>query len=81
MSEICEDEKKSRSVPFCSCVDLSCPNHPSNHCSGCLPCVASCLAKKEIPVCFYRKLRPDMERDQDYSFEGFARFVLTGKSR
>lgn len=63
------------SVNFCTCVDYKCPCHPSNHDSGCAPCVAKNLAEKDIPVCFFRKLRPDMDRKQDYSFEGFVKFV------
>ena len=43
--------------------------------------MAKCVAEREIPVCFYRKIQPDMSRDQDYTFEGFARFVMTGKSK
>ncbi|WP_417029540.1 DUF6485 family protein, partial [Cloacibacillus evryensis] len=35
-----------------------------------------CLRQNEIPACFFRKQRPDMDRKQDYSFEGFARFTL-----
>jgi len=46
-----------------------------NHEEGCTPCVAKNLAEGCIPVCFYRKIDPDMDRKQDYSFKGFARFV------
>ncbi len=81
MPEISEETKRAWSAPFCTCADLACPNHPSNHGAGCTRCVASCVAKREIPVCFYRREQPDMQRDQDYSFEGFARFVATGKSK
>ncbi|HQO83290.1 MAG TPA: DUF6485 family protein [Synergistales bacterium] len=62
-------------VPFCTCVDLECPAHPSNHDKGCTPCIAKNLDEESIPVCFYRKIEPDMDRKQDYSFRGFARFV------
>ncbi|HOI81774.1 MAG TPA: DUF6485 family protein [Synergistales bacterium] len=41
-------------VPFCTCVDLECPAHPSNHDKGCTPCIAKNLAEECIPVCFYR---------------------------
>lgn len=63
------------SAPFCTCLDLECPCHPANHDSGCTPCVAKCLEEKEIPSCFYRKIDPDMDRKQDYTFGGFAEFV------
>lgn len=69
------------SVPFCTCVDHECPNNPVNQEKGCTPCIAKCLAENEIPVCFYRKLKPDMSRKQDYTFKGFANFVLDEKSR
>lgn len=64
-----------KAVDFCTCVDHACRHHPSNHGGGCTPCIIKNLAAKEVPVCFYRKLEPDMAREQDYSFEGFARFV------
>jgi hypothetical protein len=63
------------SVPFCSCPDHACPRNPVNHDKGCVLCVAKCLHENEIPTCFYRKIEPDMDRKQDYSFQGFARFV------
>ncbi|MDL2298130.1 DUF6485 family protein [Synergistaceae bacterium OttesenSCG-928-D05] len=63
------------SVPFCTCVDHTCVRHPMNHDKGCTPCVAKCLAENEIPSCFFRKIEPDMDRKQDYTFQGFAKFV------
>lgn len=62
-------------VSFCTCLDLECPAHPSKHDKGCTLCVAKNLAEESIPVCFYRKMEPDMSREQDYTFQGFARFV------
>jgi len=62
-------------VTFCTCVDHECPAHPVNHDKGCTPCIAKNLAEECIPVCFYRKMEPDMDRKQDYSFKGFSRFV------
>ena len=61
-------------VPFCTCVDHECRCNPINHPHGCTPCIAKCLAEKEIPVCFYRKIDPNMDRKQDYTFKGFDRF-------
>jgi hypothetical protein len=63
-------------VSFCTCLDRACSAHPSNHSEGCTPCVAKNLAEGCIPVCFYRKIDPNMPREQDYSFRGFARFVM-----
>ena len=62
-------------ISFCTCPDLECPRHPSNHEGGCAPCVANCLQENEIPSCFFRKIDPEMSRKQDYTFGGFARFV------
>lgn len=63
-------------VTFCTCADHVCRNNPVNHDNGCTPCIAKCLANGEIPTCFYHKLKPDMDRKQDYTFKGFANFVL-----
>jgi hypothetical protein len=62
-------------VPFCTCADHECPYHPANHELGCTPCVAKNLDEGEIPTCFFRKIAPDMDRKQDYSIQGYARFV------
>ena len=53
-------------INFCSCVDRECPNNPVNCTLGCTPCVEECLRQNEIPACFFRKQRPDMDRKQDY---------------
>jgi len=53
----------------------TCPNNPVNHDYGCTPCIAKCLSENEIPSCFFRKIDPDMDRKQNYSFAGFAEFV------
>ena len=68
-------------VPFCTCVDYECPCHPTKHDKGCVPCVAKNLSDGEIPSCFYRKIDPEMSRDQDYSAEGFARFVMEHRKK
>lgn len=69
------------SVSFCTCVDHECPMHPVNHDKGCTPCIAKNLNEGDIPVCFFRKLKPDMDRKQDYSVRGFARFVENNPPR
>lgn len=63
------------SVTFCPCVDYECSANPVNHDQGCTPCVQNCLQDRDIPVCFFRALEPDMEREQDYSYRGFAAFI------
>lgn len=62
-------------VSFCTCVDHECPCHPINHDLGCTPCIAKNLDEEAVPVCLFRKIEPDMDRKQDYSFQGYARFV------
>lgn len=64
---------------FCTCVDHECPCHPVNHDKGCTPCIAKNLNEDSIPVCFFRKIEPDMDRKQDYTFQGYARFVRDRK--
>ena len=63
-------------VPFCTCPDHECKNNPINHEEGCILCVEKCLEENEIPTCFFRKIEPDMSRKQDYTFKGFAKFVV-----
>lgn len=37
----------------CPCTSTNCPNHPSNHNSGCGPCISKNLEHGEIPSCFF----------------------------
>ena len=61
--------------PFCTCTDLACPLHPTNHDRGCAPCIAKNLKLKEIPSCFFNLLEDGRPRD-GYRFEDFAEGVL-----
>lgn len=63
-----------KDVSFCTCTDLACPCHPSNHDKGSTPCIAMNLQQREIPVCFFKKVDPN-QRPPAYSFEDFAEFV------
>ena len=56
--------------PFCTCTDIDCPMHPSNHEKGCSPCIAKNLKKREIPSCFFNMV--DSEKRESYFFEDFA---------
>ncbi len=60
---------------FCTCKDHACPLHPTNHSSGCSPCVADNLKNNEIPSCFFNKVDPDYP-GPGYTFEDFARLVM-----
>ena len=65
---------KNRSL-FCTCTDHSCPCHPTNHENGCSPCIAKCLAQREIPSCFFNKVG-SVKDHTTYFFEDFAQAVL-----
>ena len=58
-------------VSFCTCTDLACPLHPSNHEKGCTPCSAKNLQDKEIPSCFFRAVGYP-KPTKDWYFEDFA---------
>ena len=64
--------------PFCTCKDLSCPLHPTNHDKGCAPCIAKNLKRNEIPSCFFKKVDPD-KKSGTYFFEDFAKAVLNAE--
>ena len=66
--------------PFCTCRDLACPFHPTNHDRGCAPCIAKNLKMREIPSCFFHMA--EKEHTGGYTFEDFAKSVLrNGKDR
>ena len=46
---------------FCTCRDLKCPFHPTNHNKGCSLCIAKNLKEGEIPSCFFNKLVMQVE--------------------
>ena len=60
---------------FCTCTDLDCPLHPTNHEKGCSLCIAKNLQIHEIPSCFFNELDPEKKRDS-FFFEDFAKEVL-----
>lgn len=64
--------------PFCTCTDLKCPLHPTNHERGCAPCIANNLKSKEIPSCFFRTVMGE-EKPDAYYYEDFAKAVLSQK--
>ena len=41
---------------FCTCGDLKCPFHPTNHDRGCSLCILKNLKAKEIPSCFFHDI-------------------------
>lgn len=64
---------------FCTCTDLNCPLHPKNHDKGCDLCIQKNLRMKEIPSCFFKAVDSDTSGVDDFSFEGFARFLQERK--
>ncbi len=64
---------------FCTCMDLACPCHPTNHERGCTPCIAKCRKARELPSCFFNML--DLkEKPKGYRFEDFSKLVLEQKT-
>ena len=60
--------------PFCTCTDIACPMHPTNHDKGCSLCIAKNLKLREIPSCFFNMV--GSEKRDTYFFEDFAEAVL-----
>ena len=65
----------SNKVTFCTCTDLSCPFHPTNHDKGCTPCLAKNIKENEVPTCLFKKADPDYA-GEGYKFEDFAKLVF-----
>lgn len=65
---------------FCTCGDTRCPcnpNNPANLAKGgfsCDTCIRKNLALGEVPTCMFKNLG-DTDGWDDWSVEGFARFV------
>ena len=56
---------------FCTCTDLKCPNHPTNHDKGCTPCIT----EKEKP-----DIRPEpgnTEKDSDSEKKEYRRKIIS----
>ena len=70
-----DDKSKKDLSPLCTCKDLSCPFHPTNHDRGCAPCIAKNLKRREIPSCFFHLAEKEHVGD-GYGFEDFAESVL-----
>ncbi len=60
---------------FCTCENLNCPMHPTNHGKGCAPCIRKNLKLREIPNCFFNMLDNAEIRTSD-TFEDFAKLLL-----
>lgn len=62
--------------PFCTCKDLKCPFHPSNHDRGCALCIAKNLKEREIPSCFFNMVETE-HIAKEYIFKDFVNRVLS----
>ncbi|MDO5793415.1 DUF6485 family protein [Clostridium cuniculi] len=63
---------------FCTCKNLKCPLHPTNHNKGCTPCISQNLRLKEIPNCFFNLVDGAEFRKGD-SFDDFSKLILISK--
>lgn len=61
---------------FCTCKDLNCKFHPTNHNLGCDPCITKNLKGKEIPSCFFRDINDNLSNQNDFSYTAFSEFVI-----
>ena len=76
----CEGEEKRNAAAFCTCTDLQCPCHPSNHDQGCNLCILKNLRQKEIPSCFFHDI--DCEKPTpDWHYADFAALVLAAQAK
>lgn len=69
-----EDEMANLSK-FCTCSELECDFHPTNHDKGCSLCMEENLRTREIPNCFFTLIEGAEKRKGD-TFEDFARLIL-----
>ena len=62
----------------CTCTDLDCPFHPTNHDYGCDLCILKNMKEREIPSCFFNMVG-NADELESFHFEDFADLVM--KSR
>ena len=66
---------KENKVEFCTCTDLECPCHPSNHDKGCTLCIAKNLQQREVPSCFHKSIDYPKPTENWY-YKDFAALVV-----
>ena len=59
---------------FCTCDDMTCPLHPSNHNKGCDLCIAKNLKKGEMPTCFFKVINNDVGEVKEFTIKSFVEF-------
>lgn len=65
---------------FCTCRDLNCKLHPTNHSKGCDPCIKKNLNAGEIPSCFFRLVSDDLTELKEFTIESFVDFFKKNKN-
>ena len=63
---------------FCTCTDRECPLNPNSpRCRQrtCDRCIRKCLKAGEIPSCFFRAVHADTSANNDWTYQGFARWL------
>ena len=70
----------SSTKEFCTCTDLKCPCHPSNHDKGCTPCILKNLREREIPSCFFNSI-DCAKHTPDWHYEDFAALVIAAQEK
>ena len=70
----------SSTKEFCTCTDLKCPCHPSNHDKGCTPCILKNLREREIPSCFFNSI-DCAKPTPDWHYEDFAALVIAAQEK
>ena len=65
----------NEAAAVCTCTNVTCSLHPSNHDKGCTPCISKNLKTHEMPSCFFNQLENAKSRKDD-SYESFANLVL-----
>ena len=64
---------------FCTCANKACPLHPSRHDKGCSPCIEKNLRLREIPNCFVKLVKEDVDLNASYTLETFADVIRQSK--
>ena len=64
---------------FCTCANKACPLHPSRHDKGCSPCIENNLRLREIPNCFVKLVKEDVDLNASYTLETFADVIRQSK--
>lgn len=65
---------------ICTCKNIKCKLHPTNHDLGCTLCIEKNLKTDEIPNCFFDKIDPEYKRKGPKTRD-YAEFLLYGEKQ